>query len=437
MVDTVESELVLLHINLEELSGNPSLEQFDIIMDKCKEIYDSVRKKSKGKIMWLGFDDYNRKDRFIFGNILPCNGIVDKLNLFLADIIDADDSFLDFKRIIAGIGIKNAYNDKGWYRWSSPYSKRTIEEIVREIYCQYCVTYCRTPKCIVLDCDGVLWDGVLNENGIEGIMISKKYSTFQKFILQMYNSGTILCLCTKNSEKSIRDVLAHHNGMILREELFSVIKANYRNKAENIQEISTILNLSLDSIVFIDDSECEINEMTSLVPDVQSILFDSYTIYEQLSCFKLNPKKQALADIRVSNYRNMQSMKHYGKDSAGLVDIHIARDFELSRISELSMRTNQRTNGSRLTIRELSNRIGQTYSVYYRDSINDYGLIGTMVVDGNTLMLFSVSCRVIGRSVEEQMIEYLKRTTHISEIIQGRTGKNDSFLEWLNKNILG
>ena len=41
--------------------------------------------------------------------------------------------------------------------------------------------------------------------------------------------------------------------IILKKEDFSVIKINWENKVNNIQEIQQILNIGFDSMVFIDD----------------------------------------------------------------------------------------------------------------------------------------------------------------------------------------
>ena len=37
-------------------------------------------------------------------------------------------------------------------------------------------------KCLVLDCDGVLWGGIIGEDGIEGIQLTQAYIEFQKKI---------------------------------------------------------------------------------------------------------------------------------------------------------------------------------------------------------------------------------------------------------------
>ena len=56
--------------------------------------------------------------------------------------------------------------------------------------------------------------------------------------------------------------------MILKKEDFSVIKINWENKVNNIQEIQQILNIGFDSMVFIDDSPSERELIRKMLPDV-------------------------------------------------------------------------------------------------------------------------------------------------------------------------
>lgn len=78
----------------------------------------------------------------------------------------------------------------------------------------------------------------------------------------------------------------------------------------------------------------------------------------------------------------------------------------------------------------------EIYAVYYSDDISDYGLIGAMVTDGETLELFSLSCRVIGKEIEKKMAEYLKDNRQIKKIECSNTGKNKDFCDWLKSELL-
>lgn len=97
--------------------------------------------------------------------------LADKLNLLLRDALGNQVSFVDLKHLIAEIGISNAYDSKGKYRWNAPYSKTLVEAAVREIHKQYLIQKGITKKCLILDCDNVLWGGILSEDGIENLKL--------------------------------------------------------------------------------------------------------------------------------------------------------------------------------------------------------------------------------------------------------------------------
>ena len=56
--------------------------------------------------------------------------------------------------------------------------------------------------------------------------------------------------------------------MLLKEEHFSVFKANWKDKASNIEMIANELNIGLDSIVFFDDNPAERMQVRAQLPEV-------------------------------------------------------------------------------------------------------------------------------------------------------------------------
>lgn len=197
---------------------------------------------------------------YIFGSIALLQGLVDRVNTMVYSMIIESDVYIDLKRMIAKLGCDKVYENKGKYRWNVPYTKAMITCIAGEIYKQYMCQKGATKKCLVLDCDNVLWGGVLSEDGIEGIRLGsdsgRSYRDFQIFVSSLYKCGVILTLCSKNDEKDVIRVFREHSGMVLREEQIACFKVNWRNKAENIIGISEELNIGLDSMVFVVSRVC-------------------------------------------------------------------------------------------------------------------------------------------------------------------------------------
>ena len=61
-----------------------------------------------------------------------------------------------------------------------------IALMAEEVHKQFLIHTGKTKKCLILDCDHVLWGGILSEDGLEGIQISssglgRPFQDFQLF----------------------------------------------------------------------------------------------------------------------------------------------------------------------------------------------------------------------------------------------------------------
>ncbi len=170
----VSADLIVVWLNIEALLPGQfySLAEqgSDETIALCKKLYADLTRISHGKILWFLFEDYAIPLSAAVGHVY--HDYVDKLNLLLRDALGNPVSFIDLKHLIAEIGISNAYDSKSKYRWNAPYSKTLIEAAVNEIHKQYLIEQGVTKKCLVLDCDNVLWGGVLSEDGIENLKLS-------------------------------------------------------------------------------------------------------------------------------------------------------------------------------------------------------------------------------------------------------------------------
>ena len=342
--------------------------------------------------------------------------------------------------------MKNAYNTKGLYRWNAPYSKALIDLMVGEVYKHHLIATGNTKKCLVLDCDNVLWGGILSEDGIENIKLSgsglgKAYQDFQRFILSLYYHGIILAICSKNDLLDVMTIFNQHSGMVIKKEHIACFQVNWNNKPDNIKMIANTLNIGLDSIVFVDDSPTEIEAIKSILPEVTTILFNYDTVYEQLACFNLkNNFNMTEINNRNKTYQTnrfreelkskYQEYSEYIKALDIKIDIHEAKLIECNRISEITQRTNKCTNGKRYGVTEikecvLSNSI-DVYAVSVSDRFSDLGIVGVFAVESDMITLFSLSCRALGRDVEKEILNYIKAKYQINKVNYQSTGKNEA-----------
>lgn len=437
---------------LDILSNQQLSEEYrSAIMSLFQKIYSTSKQHGECPLIWFGLEDYCFQSDWVFGTVPKMDGIVDQINLNLIQLLD-EDVFIDMKRLIANVGVKVAYNPKGKYRWNAPYSKDVIEQITMEVYKAYLRNTGHTPKCLVLDCDNVLWGGILSEDGIEGIQLGdtgpgKAYQDFQRYLLELYYHGVILTVCSKNDKDDVLKVFKEHSGMVLKEENIALFRVNWDNKVDNIQYISDILNIGLDSMVFVDDSPFEIGAVSSAFSDVTTIIFRRDSIYKDLGCFNLkrNIDVESIRQRNQTYLTNVQrrelqdtsgTFEDYLKKLKMNIDIHEILASEIARVSELTQRANKCTNGIRYTVNELMIKIQNPnyslWSISVSDRFANLGIVGAVGIYKNTLDLFVLSCRALGRGIEDKMMS-LVNDQNVEFFSFLSTKKNEAIFDIFSK----
>lgn len=459
-----EAKVIVACINFDELYPNvltdiasKKISPDDITKDSTKrsqELYSLLKECSNAKVLWFGFEDYYLNHTIACGTVLGVNGLVDRINQTISEML-TDDVYIDLKRLIAEFGILNSYSIKGKCRWNAPYSKELMALMADEVFKQYLIHIGKTKKCIVLDCDNVLWGGILSEDGIEGIHLGssglgREYQDFQRFLLNLYYHGVILTVCSKNDKDDVMRVFREHSGMLLREEHIACFEVNWNDKPTNIKAIATELNIGTDGMVFVDDSIFEIEAVKSVLQDITVIQYDRELMYDKFSCFNLKSEVN-LHDVkqRIETYRTNRSRRElkvqcdsydeYAKSLDSKVDIHEILPTEYSRVAELTQRTNKCTNGKRYTVSEIKERVTvpevHFYSVTVSDRFSDLGIVGALEVENYELKLFSLSCRALGRRVENEMLSYVADRYELKSIAFKLTEKNELLLELTQKTF--
>ena len=434
----IEADHIIICLNLDCLYPNL---QNDLIGEKIKfedvvrdihneitELYTVLKQKSRASVIWMGTEDYCYYPySYSLGYSLKNKGVSAQVNALINKMLVENDSYVDLKAIIAQIGIEHAFDNKSKYRWNMPYSREVMGEIAQEVYKQHLICNGITKKCLVLDCDNVLWGGIISEDGIDHVQLGnsglgRSFQDFQRFILHLYYHGVIIAICSRNDMADVLRMFKEHDEMILKEEHIACFCVNWENKPDNIKRISETLNIGLDSIVFIDDSNFEIQSVKKLLPQVSAIRYDKEHVYKQLSCFNLPNRvdatkiKQRNLTYQTNEYRralklHSSTFDEYLNALEMRVKIHRAGLVELSRIAELSQRTNKCTNGIRYTVEQLKGKLENGYALYsilLSDKFSNLGLVGAIGIEENTLDLFSLSCRALGRNVEELMINFVE-----------------------------
>lgn len=367
-------------------------------------------------------------------------------NVFIMDLAD----------IIAERGRRQFYSNKMWYMSGMPYSKEGMTAVCTEIDRSLNAAFETRKKIIVLDLDNTLWGGVIGEDGIEGIELSdhkegQRYFDFQRQLLEMKNRGILLALNSKNNAEETEASIQGHPAMLLRIEDFVSRKINWKNKAVNLKEMETELNITEGGFIFIDDNPIERETVKgecpdALVPEVPIDTTELLSFAENIWFDYCRPLRVLEEDLKKTRmYQNETKRKQEMSKSLNLDDyiakmemvanIHRMRPGEKERVVQLLNKTNQfNVTTRRYTQAELEeitlNQDNVIYVVYNSDKYGDNGLIGVLILKGSEIDIridtFLMSCRVMGRKLEEVIINELTskyRKKLIGEFIP--TTKND------------
>jgi len=326
---------------------------------------------------------------------------------------------VDYFGIMALVG-GSGFDPNKWESSKSPLSPSGLVAIGREYGAFFRAMRGMSKKCLVLDCDNTLWSGILGE---EGAHVEGRDVAFQKYLLNLHERGVLIALCSKNNESDVIDFLRGSQDMLLRESHLATWQINWKDKPTNLRKIASDLNIGIDSLVFVDDSPFEREMVKSSLPeatvvadhDTRSLdgLFDSLTFSDEdkrkTSMYQADRERTKLSQTfsSVEDYLNSLNM---------VMSIRDATLQDAPRVSQLTQKTNQfNLTTRRYTEGQIESFIGsgngRILCVRMRDNISDLGVVGVVMVatdEGSAeIDEFLLSCRALGRGVEDAMLSYI------------------------------
>lgn len=354
-------------------------------------------------------------------------------------------SVISYAHIVDDYGIYNAYSHKYWSLARMPFSKGFSDFLSNRLVATMMAEKLLQARVIVLDLDNTLWKGVIGDDGLTGIQLGGDfpgniYKSLQRLFKAYKDSGLLLCICSKNTEEIALEAITHHPEMILREDDFIIKKINWNSKVENIKAIAQELNLGLASICFIDDNPLERQEVkhhlpSVFVPELPEDPADWHQFIVNLPELMLSMATEN-DTTKTEQYQKrlliQQEELNYEDKSAFIRSLQInvkIRDMQnedFSRVYQLFTKTNQfntatiRYNQSELT-QLMQSHQDHVYYVVVKDKYNSqYEGLASLVVklENNTWFIenFVMSCRVMGRSIENSVIAWLLYQASLNQI---------------------
>ncbi|NHM06444.1 HAD-IIIC family phosphatase [Flavobacterium sp. CYK-4] len=396
-------------------------------------ITDTISSQTKAKIIYY---NYTEIDDTVFGNY---SGKIQmsflyqlrKLNVELMNFASQTANFYlcDLSSIQNQLGKPNFFQTSVYINTEMVLSIDALPYVASRTVDVIAALQGKFKKCVILDLDNTTWGGIIGDDGIENIQIGtlgigKAFSEFQYWIKKLKNRGIIVAVCSKNTDSVAREPFEKHPEMVLRLEDISVFIANWENKADNIRQIQSILNIGFDSMVFLDDNPFERNIVRENIPEItvpelpedpSEYLEYLYTLnlFETISYSNEDTERTKLYQIeaqRASLQQKFTNEEDFLKSLDMLSVVEPFNKFNKPRVAQLSQRSNQfNLRTVRYTDDDIDKLIvdpdAHTFSFTLEDKYGDNGLICVIILkteSAETLFIdtWFMSCRVLKRGME-------------------------------------
>ena len=287
-----------------------------------------------------------------------------------------------------------------------------VMRILGQVISQRKVLY----KALVLDLDNTLWPGILSEEGFNSISSrlsseeGKPFLSFMRWVRMLAEEfGIWIAICSRNNQADVYGAIGS-----LTEELFpikpcvSYIIANDNSKSDNLDAIAKQLSILPRSIVFIDDSELERDEVRShscaLVPgwhthqELQATLSAACVFNRDRLRLRDKVRRQNAEFLQVARRKN--NLPHLG--------IKVVQIPHCEAV-DLYHRTNQ-FRCSSLNDGFPSDAISLAYSLLIRSDLEMCSVV-TYVDNTNSVSVlnWAISCRYFAIGLEEFILLDLQK----------------------------
>jgi FkbH-like protein len=357
------------------------------------------------------------------------------LNLRLAEAADANVLLVDCDRVASDFGKRRWFDDRYWHLAKQAVALDALPELARHTAALLAAAEGLSAKAVVVDLDDTLWGGAIAEDGLGGIRLGdgpegEAYVALQDYLLALRSRGIMLAVVSKNNDADAREPFQRHPDMRLSLPDVDVFVANWTDKATNVRRVAAELNIGLDSLVFVDDNPAERQVIRQMLPEVEvialptepadyvralsdSLLFESASVTTaDLDRAEYHRARAAAADLAEA----ASSLEEFYSNLEMTAVVGPFDELNLSRIVQLIGKTNQfNVTARRHRLADVRGFMADerciTLYLRLRDRFGDQGLVGVLIADqdGDVIEIdtWLMSCRVIGRTVEDAMFHHL------------------------------
>jgi FkbH-like protein len=368
--------------------------------------------------------------------------LANALNARLRARDDANLLLVDIDKIYAATGLDASLDFRQFQSAKTLHTLAFLKQWCLHVLPAFRSATGRARKLLAVDCDNTLWRGVIGEDGEggeDGVQMDDltpdgaAFQEAQRILKAWRREGVLLAIVSKNNPEDVDRMLAGHPAMQLRDEDFVAKKVGWGEKADGLRALADELNLGLDSFVFLDDSPFELERVAEVLPqvarlqvperisDYPAMLRAAHGLFFSLS--KSGEDLRRTEMYRTDAARKRAEAHHASLDdylaSLGLkIVVEEGARIGVPRAAQMTQKTNQfNLTTRRYTEADIArfaadaDTVAATFSV--SDRFGDYGVTGLVIAaidrKASTAYLdtFLMSCRVLGRRIENAVMNWL------------------------------
>lgn len=307
------------------------------------------------------------------------------------------------------------------------------------------VLWQRPPmKGLITDLDETLWAGIAGEVGPEGLTWhqehhSQTHGIYQQMLAHLADCGVLLAACSKN-EPSVAEAALARQDLLLKTGAFFPVCASWEPKSQAVGRVLQAWNIAADSVVFVDDSPMELEEVKRAFPDITCLEFNGkhpdkvWSLLDELRDLFAKPGLTEEDRIRQASLRSRAQLEATRETAVspdfltglhGVVTLDWRMDSGDRRPLELINKTNQfNLNGRRVAEGEWQRLIADPATVLqvvsYRDKFGPLGKIAVLLGSRSDAALrvshWVMSCRAFSRRLEYHSLDALFRRPGVAAV---------------------
>lgn len=345
---------------------------------------------------------------------------------------------LDVAELASAVGRSSWFDERFFNLYKVPFALQFVPLYADHVCRLLSALRGRSRKCLVLDLDNTCWGGAIGDEGLEGIVLGvgtpegESFLAVQTAAAELKARGILLAVCSKNDDATAREAFRSHPDMLLREHDIAVFNANWEDKASNVEAIARSLSIGLDSLVFLDDNPVERETVRAALPMVAvpelpadpasyARILRSAGYFEAAFFSDEDRNRSASYAANAQRAEVFAKARDIGDYLQSLQMVLVAAPFDemgRDRVTQLINKSNQfNLTSKRYSRAEVSDfETAEGAAIYFRlrDCFGDFGIIGLVICTPTGESTWEIdtwlmSCRVLGRRVEEAMLAEVVR----------------------------